>query len=164
MKSSYVLYNSTIIEAPVDVVWAEMRDLAHLVDIIMVANQQAYDLIWIGRGGPDSIPSTMQLNPIHESLPSGHVVRQEVTGRCEASRKLSYRVTQNDIGIENHQASYALKEVTTHPELTFWEWYVAFSVGSGANETILVKYFKETVADNIDKIRRHFAGAGRGGK
>ncbi|MFF8513204.1 SRPBCC family protein [Streptomyces sp. NPDC015492] len=161
MKARYRVHNSTLIEAPVGVAWSEMRDLAHLVDIIMVANHQAYDVQWDEEGGAASIPNTMQLTLIHESLPSSRTITQEVTGRCDATRVLSYRITQNELGIEEHRASYTLKEITSHPELSLWEWVVEFSVAPEANEQVLVNYFEETVADNVDKVRRHFSDTGR---
>jgi hypothetical protein len=153
LKPRYHLYNSAVLNAPIATAWREMRDLVHMIDSIMVANDQVYELRWLDGGSAEQIPAWMQF----VELPRGRSITQEVLGRCERTHTLTYRVAENAVGIEDHCATYTLKPITEEPDKTFWEWTIEFTIADGVDDKQFLSYFTDLVKDNIVKIKAYFA-------
>jgi hypothetical protein len=153
LKPRYRLYHTAILHTPLADVWREMRDLYHILTVIMVANDQVHELRWLDGGSREHIPARMEF----VELPSRRSIRQEVLGRCEQTYTLTYRVTENAAGIEDHMATYVLKPITEEPEKTFWEWTVEFAIADGIDAQQFLPYFVGVVDDNVAKIKAHFA-------
>lgn len=153
LKPRYRLYNTAILHTPIDLAWREMRDLAHMLNVIMVANDQVNQLRWLNGDSAERIPAWMEF----VELSSGRGVRQEVIGRCERTCTLTYRVAENDVGLEDHSATYSLKPITEEPDKSFWEWTVEFAIADGVDAQQFLPYFAGVVEDNVAKIKAHFA-------
>jgi|GEM_PF-1747011 len=153
LKPRYRLYNTAILHTPIASAWREMRDLVHMLNVIMVANEQVHELRWLDGGSAEHIPAWMEF----VELPNRRSIRQEVIGRCERSYTLTYRVAENAVGIEDHSATYTLKPITEEPDKTFWEWTVEFAIADGVDAQQFLPYFVAVVDDNVAKIKAHFA-------
>jgi hypothetical protein len=153
LKPRYRLYHTAILHMPIADAWREMRDLFHVLTVIMVANDQVNELRWLDGGSPEHIPARMEF----VELPSRRSIRQEVLGRCEDTYTLTYRVTENAVGIEDHMATYSLKPITEEPDKTFWEWTVEFAIADSVDAQQFLPYFVGVVNDNVAKIKAYFA-------
>jgi hypothetical protein len=153
LKPRYRLYNTAILHTPIATAWREMRDLVHLLNVVMVVNNQVGELRWIDGSSAEHIPAWMEF----VELPGGRSIRQEVLGRCERTCTLTYRVAENAVGLEDHIATYSLKPITEEPDKTFWEWTVEFAIADGFDEQQFLPFIVGVVNDNVAKVKAHFA-------
>ena len=149
-KPKYTMYHSTVLDADPDTVWAEVRDVLRVVKILFgdtVANVQ-----WTDGGSPDRVPSRYEFT----MLLNGGRVQQEVSGRSEATRTVTYRTAAPVLCLYDYVASYRVFAVTNDPGRCFLEYSREFMVTDDAEPEIVGALI--TMMDNqINILRDYFA-------
>ena len=115
-KPKYTLHSSTVLDADPDAVWAEVRDVVKLVKIVFEGAVGTVE--WAENGALEQVPSRYDFT----LLPDNDVVRQEVAGRNDVERTLTYRTVAPALCIHHYEATYRVRTVTNDPGRCFMEW------------------------------------------
>lgn len=149
-KPKYTMYHSTVLDADPDTVWAEVRDVLKLVKILFgdtVANMQ-----WVGSGTPERVPSRYEFT----MLPTQGLVQQEVAGRNEVERSLTYRTVAPVLCLYDYVATYRVLPVTNDPGRSYLEYSREFMVTDDAAPEI-VDALMSMMDNQINIVRDYFA-------
>lgn len=125
---------STVIDAPVDAVWALIRDFNSHLDWHPAI---AASVLEAGRAG-DAVGCVRAF-----TLVTGEALREELTALSDDDHSFSYRILTSDIPLLNYHAHVALKPVTASAR-TFWRWWSRFDVPPG-QEAALTEAVREGV-------------------
>lgn len=128
------LDTSTIIDAPVDDVWAVIRDFnSHLTWHPAIASSH----IEGGRSG-DAIGAVRSF-----TLQTGEALREELIALSDMNHSFSYKILTSDIPLLNYTAHVQLRPVTASAR-TYWRWWSSFSTPAG-QEVSLTQTVREGV-------------------
>lgn len=150
LKPEYTVYHSSVLDADPATVWAEVRDIMQLLDIVFGSNIK--NPHWVQGGSVKKVPSMFEFT----LLPGGDVVREEVIGRSEHERSLTYRSVGQVLSIIDYVATYRLLPVTNDPTRSFIEWSREFRVVEDADPGFL-PFIEELIGQEIDTVKAHFA-------
>lgn len=114
-KAKYTMHHSTVLDASPDAVWAEVRDVVTMVKIVF--GGAAEDVRWGEDGAVERVPSLYQFR-----LPTGDVAHQEIVGRDEVTRSVTYRMRGRAVCIYDYLATYRVVPVTNDPGRCYFEW------------------------------------------
>jgi hypothetical protein len=151
LKAKYHVYDSVVIDAPIEEVWAVIRDIVQLLPICFGDGVKDYH--WVDGGSPEKIPSRFEFT-LH---PSGAKAVEEVVGRSEVERSLTYRMVGQAVGIEGYIATYSLKRITNEPGKTFLEWPREFSVLPGEDAEKTSAFIAGLTANEVAAVKDYFA-------
>lgn len=151
-QAKYHLYDSAILDAPVEEVWRVIRDMMQLLPLVF--GDGVKDCRWVDGGSAEKVPSRFQFT-LH---PSGDTPLEEVVGRSEVERSLTYRMIGSAVGIEGYVATYRLRPVTDEPGKSFIEWPREFSVAEGSDPAKVVPFLASLCAQEVARLKAHFAG------
>jgi hypothetical protein len=144
------MYQTSVLEAAPDAVWAEVRDVLNLVKILFgdtVGNKK-----WVEGGSPDVVPSRYEFTMLH----NGGLVQQEVVGRNEVERTVTYRTVAPVLCLYDYVATYRVVPVTNDPNLSFIEYSREFMVTDDA-EPEIVESLMTMMDHQISAVRTYFA-------
>ncbi|MEO0484968.1 MAG: SRPBCC family protein [Pseudomonadota bacterium] len=112
---------STIIDAPIEDVWALIRDFnSHVHWHPAIAASHIED----GRTG-DAVGA---IRAFH--LTTGEALREELLSLSDAERSFSYRILTSDVPLLNYTAHVTLRPVTASAR-TYWRWWSRFDTAPG---------------------------------
>lgn len=152
--TKYKMYHSTVLDAGPDAVWAEVRDVLKMVKILFGGGVD--DVQWGEDGALERIPSRYQFT----ILPNRELVRQEVAGRDEVERSLSYRSVARVLCLYDYVSNYRVLPLTTDPDRCFFEYSREFMVADDA-EPAVVEALLEMMENQINVLREYFANPAR---
>jgi hypothetical protein len=148
--AKYTLHSSTVVDADPDTVWAEIRDVVKLVKIVFEGAVGEVD--WAAGGELEQVPSRYDFT----LLPTNDLVQQEIAGRNEAERSLTYRTVAPAMCIYDYVATYRIREITNDPGRCFMEWTRNITVFDEA-EPEVVEAVLAMMANQINAVRDYFA-------
>lgn len=111
-ESYYTHTTSTVIDAPIEAVWAIVRDLVKVVQIVV--GSAAQNVMWRAGSSVDQVPAGFTFN-----LPGGPPIHEEVTGRSEADQVIQYRAHGEVLTMAEYRAEIRLHPVTLPAGKTF---------------------------------------------
>lgn len=144
------MYQTTVLEADPDTVWAEIRDVLRMVKILFA--DTVGGMHWKGDGSPERVPSRYEFT----MLGNGGLVQQEVAGRNEAERSLTYRTTAPVLCLYDYVATYRVLPVTTEPGHSFLEYSREYMIGEDAAPE-MVDGLIAMMDNQISVVRDYFA-------
>jgi hypothetical protein len=149
-KPKYTMYHSTVLESDPDTVWAELRNVLNVVKILF--GDTVADVRWGEHGGPELVPSRYEFT----LLPSQGHVRQEVAGRNELQRSITYRSVASVLCLYDYVATYRVLPVTNDPGRSYLEYSREFMVTDDA-EPEVVEALMNMMDNQINILRDYFA-------
>ncbi len=151
VKARYTIYSSAVLNAPIEDVWAEMRDLSRVLKLAFSGG--ALDPQWVNGGSVDIIPSTLEFK-LNEA---GATIREEVVGRSEIDYTLRYRTVGTALSMVDYIGTFKLYHVTDEPDTTFLETTKEFSLVEGADITGFLGMYEPLVHQETRAIKAYFA-------
>jgi hypothetical protein len=154
VKRKYTMYHSAVLDADPDAVWAEIRDGVNLVKVLF--GDAVENVQWAEDGAAERVPSRYEFTVV----PSNDLIQQEIVGRNEVQRTLTYRIVGQALGIHDYTGNYRILPVTTDPDVSFLEWSREFMVA----EAVPAEMADQVLAmmDNqINALRAYFAKDGQ---
>jgi hypothetical protein len=150
LEPKYTVYHSAVLDADPATVWAEVRDMMRLLDIVF--GDGIEKARWVQGGSADKVPSLFEFT----LLPNHDLASEEVIGRSEHERSLTYRSVAQVLSIVDYVATYRVLPVTNEPSRSFIEWSREFRVVPGAPPDFLSSL--EALFDQeIASVRAYFA-------
>lgn len=150
VKPKHTMYQTTVLEAAPDTVWTEVRDVLKLVKILF--GDTVGDLHWVDGGSPERVPSRYEFTMLHNQ----GLVQQEVAGRNEVDRSLTYRTVAPVLCLYDYVATYRILPVTNDPGQSFIEYSREFAVTDDA-EPEIVESLMAMMDHQISAVRDYFA-------
>jgi hypothetical protein len=148
--AKYSVYNSVILDAPLEKVWQQLRNMSRLVAIAF--GEGAKDFTWVEGGSPEKVPSRYQVTLV----PSGSTLLDEVVGRSESEHSVTYSSINGGL-LEGYVATYRLRPVTNEPGKTFLEWPREFGIAPGGDPAVIVPLMEATTAGHVAALKKYFA-------
>lgn len=143
---------STIVDAPIDAVWAVLRDFN--------SHDQWHDVVAASRieGGE----SSAQVGCVRSfSLKDGNRIREQLIGLSDTEYKSTYCILDATVPLQRYVATVTLKPVTDG-DRTFWHWESSFETPRGMEAEL-----REMVAQGVYEAGfanlKRFLAAGRRG-
>ncbi|MCE6998138.1 SRPBCC family protein [Saccharothrix sp. S26] len=150
LSPKYSVYHSAVVDADPDEVWAQVRDMMALLDIVFGAGVEHAH--WTHGGSVKKVPSRFEFT----LLPNHDVAREEVVGRSETDRSLTYRSVEQVLFIVDYVATYRVRPVTNEPGRSFVDWEREFRVVPDAPAGFLDD-LEALFAQEIANVKAHFA-------
>jgi hypothetical protein len=154
LKAKYHVYDSAVLDAPLEEVWPVVRDMMQLLPLVFGDGVKDYH--WLEGGSAETIPARFRFT-LH---PSGATATEEVSARSEVDHSVTYRMLGAAVGIEGYVATYRLFRVTNEPGKTFIEWPREFSVAPGGDPDKVVPFIAGLTANEAAAVKAHFAKRG----
>lgn len=148
--AKHTIHSSTIVDASPEVVWAELRDIVKLVAIVFGAAVE--DPRWTDGGSPDRVPSRYDFT----MLPTGDIAHQEIVGRDELARSVTYRAVAPVLCVPTYVGRYRVVPVTNDPDHCYVEWTREFTIAEDAHPEV-VEAVIGMMENQINNVRAHFA-------
>ena len=150
LEPKYTVYHSAVLNADPDTVWAQVRDMMQLLDIVFGDGIEKTK--WVSGGSADKVPSLFEFT----LLPNHDLAKEEVIGRSEHDRSLTYRSVAQVLSIVDYVATYRVLPVTNEPSRSFIEWSREFRVVEGAPADFLAS-LEALFEQEIASVKAHFA-------
>jgi hypothetical protein len=150
-EARYHVYDSAVLDAPIEEVWREVRDIVKILPIVFGAGVK--DHAYVDGGSAEKIPARFEFT-LH---PSGDKALEEVVARSELDHSVTYRMIGQAVGIEGYLATYRLRPITSEPGKTFIEWPREFGVAQGQDPEKVVPFITSLTAKEVAAIKEHFA-------
>jgi len=150
LKPRYKLHNSTVLDADPDTVWAEVRDVIKMVKIVFAG--AVTNVEWAEDGTIDRVPARYDFT----ILPGHDLVQQQVAGRNEVERSLTYRTVARALCIADYVATYRVLTLTNDPGRCYLEWTRDFQITDDA-EPEAVDAILSMMSGQINALRDYFA-------
>ncbi|MBB4905057.1 SRPBCC family protein [Actinophytocola algeriensis] len=149
-KQRYKVHHSTVLDAGPDAVWAELRDVLKMVKIIFSGGLGSAE--WVEGGSLDRVPSRYNFTV----GPDRDLFQQQVAGRDEVQRSVTYRSVAPVLCVVDYVATYHVREVTNDPHRSFLEWTRDVQVADDTQPEV-VEAVLGMMAAQIDAVRDFFA-------
>src|SRR6266567_4929251 len=144
------MHDTAVLDADPDAVWAEIRDVVNMVKILF--GDTVANVCWTHDGGVERVPSRYEFT----LLATGDVVHQEIAGRNEVERSITYRSVGNALCIYSYLASYRVQPVTDDPSRSYLEYSREFRIIDDAPAEI-VDAVLGMMENQINVLRDYFA-------
>jgi hypothetical protein len=154
IKAKYSIYDSAILDAPIEEVWPVVRDILQILPIVF--GDQVKDCRWVEGGSAEHVPARFQFTLVA----TGETPLEEVVGRSETEHSLTYRMLGQAVGIEGYIATYRLRPVTNEPGKTFIEWPRDFSVVEGKNPAEVAPFLASLATQEVAAMKKYFERRG----
>jgi hypothetical protein len=148
--AKYSIYDSVILDTPLEKVWQEIRDMSKLVAIAF--GEGSKDFTWVDGGSAEKVPVRYEVTLV----PSGQRLLDEVIGRSESDHSVTYRSIVGG-ALEGYIATYRLRPVTNEPGKTFLEWPREFGIAQGGDPAVILPIMTKTTAGHVAALKKHFA-------
>ncbi|GAB2967126.1 SRPBCC family protein [Saccharothrix stipae] len=146
----YSVYHSAVLDADADEVWGQVRDMMVLLDIVF--GDGVENAHWTHGGSVKKVPSSFEFT----LLPNHDLAREEVVGRSETDRSLTYRSVAQVLFIVDYVATYRVRPVTDEPGRSFIDWQREFRVVPGVPDGSVAD-LEALFAQEIASVKAHFA-------
>lgn len=150
VKPKYTMYHSTVLDAGPDTVWAEVRDVLKVVKILF--GDTVGNVRWVESGSPERVPSRYEFT----LLPNESLAQQEVAGRNEVTRSLTYRTVAPVLCLYDMVATYRVVPVTNDPDRCVLDYSREFMVTDDAAPE-MVNSLIAMMENQINIMRDYFA-------
>jgi hypothetical protein len=150
LSPKYSAYHSAVLDADPDEVWAQVRDMMAVLDVVFGAGIE--NAHWTHGGSAEKVPSQFGFT----LLPNHDLAREEVVGRSEADRSLTYRTVGQVLFIVDYVATYRVRPVTNEPGRSFVDWERGFRVVPDAPAGYLDD-LDALFAQQLASLKAHFA-------
>jgi hypothetical protein len=148
--AKYEIYDSAILDAPIEEVWPIIRDIIKLLPIVF--GDAVKDAHWVDGGSAEKIPARFTFT----LAATGDMPVEEVSGRSEIDHSLTYRMIGRAVGIEDYVATYRLRPITNEPGKTFIEWPRQFSVAPGEDPAKVVPFITSLGSQEVAAMKKYF--------
>jgi len=145
---------STIVDAPIERVWAVLRDFnSHdrwheVVDASRIEGGERSDQVGCVRSF---------------TLKDGNRIREQLLALSDTEHRSTYCIVESSVPLSRYVATVTLKPVTDG-DRTFWHWEASFSTPPGRERELHDMVAHEVVDAGFENLRRHLgAGADRRG-
>lgn len=141
---------STIIDAPIERVWAVLRDFnSHdqwhgVVDASRIEGQERSDQVGCIRSF---------------TLKDGNRIREQLLSLDDREYKSSYCIVESSVPLQRYVATLSLKPVTDGRR-TFWHWESTFGAPPGRERELHDLVARGVYEAGFDNLRRHLAAGG----
>lgn len=126
-KPQHTHTTSTVVDVPLETVWAEIRDIVKFAGIVL--GSAAENLGWAGRSSVDRVPAQFSFN-----LPGGETMIEELVGRSDIDHCFQYRATGQVLQMIEYTAEVRLQRVTLPADRTFITYSRTFVLAPGTTE------------------------------
>jgi uncharacterized protein YndB with AHSA1/START domain len=144
------IYVSSVIDAPVDKVWALVRDFNSLPQ-------------WHPRMVESEIEGGLSCDQVgcvrRFKLASGPILREKLVGLSDRDHKVVYTMEETPQPITNHVATVKLTPVTDGNR-TFAEWSAEFDAPAGEEEAIAKGMAENVFLKGLNALADHLAKNG----
>jgi NADPH:quinone reductase len=136
---------STIIDAPIERVWAVLRDFnSHdqwhaVVDKSLIERSEASDQVGCIR---------------NFTLKDGNHIREQLLSLDDRHYKSTYCIVQASVPLRNYVATISLKPVTDG-QRTFWHWESSFATPAGQEKELRELVAQGVYESGFENLRRH---------
>ncbi|WP_224368931.1 SRPBCC family protein [Hyalangium versicolor] len=151
LEAKYRVYDSAVLDAPIEEVWPVVRDLVRLLPLVFGEAVKGHG--WVEGGSAENIPSRFQFT----LQPSGETILEEVVGRSETEHSVTYRMIGQAVGITGYIATYQLRPITSEPGKTFLDWVRDFAVAPGNDPAKVAPFLAGLTAQEVVALKKHFA-------
>lgn len=155
VKARYTIYSSAVLNAPIEDVWIEMRDLSRALKLTF--SDGVGDIQWVNDGSAERIPSTLEF----KLDVAGASIREEIVGRSEIDYTLRYRTVGTALSMVDYIGTFKFYLVTDEPDRTFMETTKEFSLVEGADAAAFLGMYEPLVHQETRAIKAYFAGRKR---
>jgi NADPH:quinone reductase-like Zn-dependent oxidoreductase/uncharacterized protein YndB with AHSA1/START domain len=141
---------STIIDAPIERVWAVIRDFN--------SHDQWHEVVERSRieGGEKSD----QVGCVRAfSLKDGHFIREQLLTLDEREHRSTYCIVEATVPLQRYVATVTLKPVTDGNR-TFWHWESTFATPPGQERELREMVSRGVYEAGFDNLRRHLRQGG----
>ena len=140
------VYTSSVIDAPADAVWAQIRDFNSLPRWTPFVAESR-----IEEGQPaDRIGCVRNFR-----LKDGGMIREQLLTLSDYDYQCSYSILESPMGVDNYVATLKLTPVTDGAR-TFAEWSAEFDCVEGRERELTEHIGGGVFQGGFDALRRHF--------
>ncbi|HET9139153.1 hypothetical protein [Actinophytocola sp.] len=150
VEAKYTMHHSAVLDADPDTVWAEVRDAVNVVKILF--GDTVENVGWTDDGAPERVPSRYNFT----LLPAQALVQQQVAGRNELDRSLTYRSVARAVCLYDYVATYRVLPVSGDPGRSYLEYQREFKITDDAVPEV-VDALMDMMANQINILRDYFA-------
>jgi NADPH:quinone reductase len=136
---------STVIDAPIERVWAVLRAFNSHEDWHDVVASSA-----IERDEPDDRVGCVR----SFTLKDGHAIREQLLSLNDREFKSSYCIVESTVPLQRYVAHISLKPVTDG-QRTFWHWESSFATPPGQEAALSQMVAQGVYEAGFDNLRRH---------
>ncbi len=141
---------STVIDAPIERVWAVLRDFN--------SHDQWHDVVDQSRIEGDE--SSAQVGCVRSfSLKDGNRIREQLLTLDDRQYKSTYCIVEATVPLERYVATVTLKPVTDG-DRTFWHWESTFATPPGRERELRDMVAQGVYEAGFDNLRRHLRTGG----
>lgn len=156
LQAKFRIYDSTILDAPIEEVWPFVRDLVGMLPVLF--GDGITDYRWLEGGSAEKVPSKFQF----KLVATGETVVEVVVARSELDHSLTYRMIGQAVGITDNVATYQLRPIVTGKhEQTFIDWVREFAVVPGRDPQETAANFQAITKEETLALQRHFKRSSR---
>ena len=141
---------STVIDAPIERVWAVIRDFN--------SHDQWHDVVEVSRieGGEES----SQVGCVRAfSLRDGNRIREQLLTLDDREHKSTYCIVEATVPLQRYVATVTLKPVTDGNR-TFWHWESTFATPPGQERELREMVARDVYEAGFANLRRHLERGG----
>ncbi|MFE2169569.1 SRPBCC family protein [Streptomyces sp. NPDC059447] len=150
IANKHTMYDSTVIDATPDAVWAVVRDALKVVSIVSGPN--AKDVGWAEGGEVERVPARYDFTLVFND----GLVQQEIAGRNEVDRSQTYRAVAPTMGVDQYVATIRIRPITNDPNRCFFDWTRELTIADDADPAV-IEAIVAMMAKQTDAMRDHFA-------
>jgi NADPH:quinone reductase-like Zn-dependent oxidoreductase len=141
---------STVIDAPIDRVWAVLRDFN--------SHDQWHDLVAESRiEGNDRSDQVGCVRSF--TLKDGQRIREQLLTLSDSDYQSTYCIVEATVPLQRYVATVTLKPVTDG-DRTFWHWQSTFATPPGQERELREMVARDVYEAGFESLRRHLAAGG----
>jgi Polyketide cyclase / dehydrase and lipid transport len=142
------VYVSSVIEAPVDTVWAQIRDFNGLPKWTPFVAESRIE----AGLAPDTVGCVRNFR-----LRDGGTIREQLLALSDYDFQCTYSILESPLGVENYVATLKLTPVTDG-DRTFAEWSAEFDCAPDREEELAQRIGQNVFQSGFDALKRLFRG------
>jgi NADPH2:quinone reductase len=140
---------STVIDAPIERVWAVLRDFN--------SHDRWHDVVAESRIEGDEAPT--QVGCIRSfTLKDGNRIREQLLTLSDSDHRSTYCIVEATVPLLRYVATVTLKPVTDG-DRTFWHWESTFATPPGRERELREMVARDVYEAGFENLRRHLARA-----
>jgi NADPH:quinone reductase-like Zn-dependent oxidoreductase/uncharacterized protein YndB with AHSA1/START domain len=141
---------STIIDAPIERVWAILRDFN--------SHDRWHDVVAQSRIEGGEAPSRVGCVR-NFTLKDGNKIREQLLSLSDDECKSTYCIVEATVPLQRYVATITLKPVTDGNQ-TFWHWESSFATPPGRERELRDMVAQDVYEAGFENLRRHLRGGG----
>ena len=144
------IVRSTVIDAPIERVWAVLRDFNSHDQWHVVVESSRIE----GGERSDQVGCVRSF-----TLRDGHRIREQLLTLSDSEHKSTYCIVEATVPLQRYVATVTLKPVTDGNR-TFWHWESTFTTPPGQERELRDMVAKDVYEAGFDNLRRHLRQGG----